>query len=282
MRHAIAVGLLTLIVVLPSRAADEDNWSSVKGKVVFDDSKLKIPQRVMPPGAKGANLPPCAAMDKDFLTEDWIVDPKTKAVKNVIVWLVPEPTAAEWKRLKSTGTDRLREFPSFKPAQIHPDLRKPAAKTHTIDQPCCRFIPHVLLAREGDNLDIKNSASFAHNAKWDSDKNGAFNESIKSDGGVFAVKGLKAERYPIKMQCFIHGWMFALVKVFDHPYFALTDEKGKFEIPKVPVGDLRIFVWHEEGVFTAMKEDRFGEPLTVKPKVTETRTFEVKIPETKK
>jgi hypothetical protein len=277
MRLALVFALWT--AALPARAADEDQWSAVKGKVVFDDSKQKIPQRVLPPAAKGANLPPCAATDNEFLTEDWIVDPKTKAVKNVIVWLAPEPTAAEWNRLKATGADRLKEFPSFKPDQIHPDLRKSVPKPHTIDQPCCRFIPHILLAREGDDLDIKNSAGFPHNAKWDSSNNGAFNEAIKPDGGTYTVKGLKAERYAMRLQCHVHPWMYAHVKVFDHPYFALTNDKGEFEIPKAPIGDYRIFVWHEEGVFTAMKEGRFGESLTVKPKVTETRTFEVKLPE---
>ena len=118
MRFVIAVGLFALVTALPCLAADEDAWSTVKGKVIFDDSKQKIPQRVIPPGAKGANLPPCAAKDPDFLTEEWIVDPKTKAVKNVIVWLTPEPTANDWKRLKATGPNRLKEFPSFKPAQV--------------------------------------------------------------------------------------------------------------------------------------------------------------------
>src|SRR5215212_4599139 len=121
MSRAIIVGLTALVSVAP--AAAQQQWSTVKGRVVFDDSKYKVPVRVVPPQAKGANLPPCAALDKDFLTEDWIVDPKTKGVKDAVVWLAPEPTAEEWKRLKATGKDRIREFPTFKPAQIHPDLR---------------------------------------------------------------------------------------------------------------------------------------------------------------
>ena len=81
----IAVAFL----VSPLAAVAQPQWSTVTGKVVFDDAKVKIPVRVFPPAAKGAALPPCAAKDKDFLTEDWIVDPKTKAVKDAVVWLAP-------------------------------------------------------------------------------------------------------------------------------------------------------------------------------------------------
>src|SRR5215208_4222053 len=129
--------VMSLLVALPGFG--QGQWSTVTGKVVFDDSTVKIPARVFPPAAKGANLPPCAALDKDFLTEDWIVDPKTKAVKDAVVWLAPEPTPDEWKRLKATGKERLREFPSFKAGQIHPALAKPANPAVEIDQPCCRF-----------------------------------------------------------------------------------------------------------------------------------------------
>src|SRR5215213_3824090 len=124
MSRSLLVGLFALVACVSQSAAQQ--WSTVKGRVVSDDTKHKIPARVVPPQAKGANLPPCAALDKDFLTEDWIVDPKTKGVKDAVVWLAPEPTAEEWKRLKATGKERLRDFPSFKAAQIHPDLRVPA------------------------------------------------------------------------------------------------------------------------------------------------------------
>jgi len=38
--------------------------------------------------------------------------------------------------------------------------------------------------------------------------------------------------------------MNADIRVFDHPYYALTDEDGKFEIPLAPAGDYRLKVEH--------------------------------------
>jgi plastocyanin len=266
-----APGLIVLIGALPCLGADEDKWSTVKGRVLFDDTKNPIPKRVIPPGAKGANLPPCAAQDKEFLTEDWIVDPKTKGVKNVMIWLGAELTEAELKARK----EKPQNLPPFPAARVHPDLAKAGPKTHSIDQPCCRFEPHVLIVRAGDHIEIKNSASFVHNAWWKSFSNGEFNETIRADGGNYTVKGVKPEKGLILIDCSIHPWMRAYVKVIEHPYFALTNEKGEFQIEKVPVGKCRIVVYHEDGLFTAAADGRSGEALDVKPKDNQTRDFKL-------
>lgn len=274
MRRLPIVCLLTVATALPARAADEDRWSTVKGKVVFDDTRHKIPARVFPPAAKGKPLPPCAAKDKEFLTEDWVVDPKTKAVRDAFVWLAPEPTADELKRLKSKGKDRLRDFPSFKPAQLHPDLKGVTQKTVEIDQPCCRFIPHALGVRVGQSVVVKNSANFAHNAHWLSGNNGESNPLLpEGKDAAFPVKAW--ERSEVKVICDIHPWMSATIRVFDHPYFAVTNAAGEYEIQKAPVGKYRIFVWHREGYYSGKDDGKFGYELTITPKMTEVKTYSV-------
>jgi len=276
----LAAAVIGLLVALP--AFGQAQWSTVKGKVVFDDSKVKVPVRGLPPAAKGANLPACAALDKDFLTEDWIVDPRTKAVKDAVVWLAPEPTAAEWKRLKSTGADRLRDFPSFKPADIHPALRAVPKNAVEIDQPCCRFIPRQTAVRVGQNLLIKNSAAFPHNAKYDTMNNGAGNPLIPA-GGQVAIPINQPERSAIKFDCSIHPWMSAYVRVFDHPYFAITDAKGEYTIKDAPVGKYRVFVWHAKGGFSGGNDGRFGNELTIAPDKTDVKDYAVtEQPESKK
>jgi hypothetical protein len=274
MRSLFAVAALTSLAALPSSAADEVQWSTVKGRVVFDDSKHKIPQRVFPPAAKGVALPPCAAMDKEFLTEAWIVNPKNKGVRDVFVWLMPEPSEDEWKRLKSKGPDRLRDFPTFKPEQIHPDLREIKQTKVEMDQPCCRFIPHVLGLRVGQTLVVKNSASFPHNANWQSDKNGKTNPLIAEGKQVeFPIK--EYERYEVKVTCNIHPWMSASIRIFDHPYYTTTNADGEYEIKLAPVGKYRIFIWHPEGAHAGKVAGRQGYELTTTPKVTEVKEYSV-------
>jgi hypothetical protein len=279
MRNPITLSLIVVTTSLPAFAADEDKWSTVKGKVVFDDSKHRIPLRVAPKVPNAAEAPACIAKDKEFLTEDWMVDPKTKAVKNAFVWLAPEPTADEWKRLKATGKERLRDFPSFKPEQLHPDLKELTKKTVEMDQPCCRFIPHVLAVRVGQTLVIKNSADFSHNAKYDTRNNGSDNPIIPA-GKKIEVPIKEPERFPVLIQCSMHPWMKAYVRVFDHPYFAITNENGDYEIAKAPAGKYRIFVWHAAGGASGGNDGRFGFELAVTPKATAVKTYSVTIDET--
>jgi hypothetical protein len=51
--------------------------------------------------------------------------------------------------------------------------------------------------------------------------------------------------------------MTAKVWVFDHPYFAVTNKDGEFEIPQVPKNvDLRLLIWHEATGFIDGKAGR--------------------------
>src|SRR5207245_5090260 len=50
----------------------------------------------------------------------------------------------------------------------------------------------------------------------------------------------------LNINCDIHKWMTAKVAVFDHPFYAVTDKDGNFEIKNAPAGaELTIHVWHE-------------------------------------
>lgn len=261
MRQLLAAAVVGCLSVGSARAADDEKWVTVKGQIVWDAAKGPAPKRTPIMATKDQAV---AAKDKDFNTEDYIIDAKTGGIKNVIVWLAPEPTAAELAKFKNKV---LKEFPSFKAGDIHPNLAKPDKKTVEIDQPCCRFIPHVLLTREGQEMVIKNSASVQHNAKWDSAKNGEFNPLIPAGGAFNLPAALVAEKGPITLSCSIHPWMKAWVRVFDHPYYALTDDKGNFEIKNAPklAGKLRLFIWQETGAFHNGAEGRFGQTLEVKP-----------------
>lgn len=255
-------GLMTLALVSTlsaSFAQAADDWVTVKGQIVWDANKGPVPKRAKIEATKDQEV---AAKDKEFLTEDWVVNAKTNGIKNVVVWLAPEPTAKQLADLKSK---KLKVFPSFDKGDISPAVAKPAKDVVEIDQPCCRFIPHVVAAQEGQKLLIKNSAPIPHNAKYVGNENGEGNPLIPA-GGQFQLKEpLVKEKYPIELSCSIHPWMKAYIRVFDHPYFAVTDADGNFEIKNAPVlkGQLRLFVWHESG-FSGGSSGALGTTIEVK------------------
>ena len=118
--------------------------------------------------------------------------------------------------------------------------------------------------REGQQLHVHNSAPIAHNVKWDGGrlKNPGSNVIIPANGNV-NIK-LNADKAPIAISCNIHPWMKGWVRVFDHPYFAVTDENGNFEIKNAPAGKLKMIIWQEDMGFKGGEAGKDGSPITVK------------------
>jgi hypothetical protein len=268
--------LLTLICTLPALAADEDRWVSVTGKIVWDAGKGAAPKRTPVIADKDAEV---CAKDKDFNTEKWVINPKTGGIKNVIVWLGPNLTAAQTKELETTGKVKL---PQFEKKDIQPARVKPTKPAVEIDQPCCRFIPHVLLMQEGQDLVIKNSSPTSHNARFEASESGiAFNQIIPQ-GKEVAVKGLRAERLPVELTCSMHSWMNARLAIFVHPYFAATADDGNFEIKDAPTmdGKLRLFAWHEAVGYLGGAPGRYGRPVAVKGPSTDLGSIKLEFQDT--
>jgi hypothetical protein len=49
----------------------------------------------------------------------------------------------------------------------------------------------------------------------------------------------------IKVTCDAHPWMTGWLVVTDHPFVAVTDERGAFKIDGVPPGSYQLQIWHE-------------------------------------
>ena len=67
--------------------------------------------------------------------------------------------------------------------------------------------------------------------------------------------------------------MNAEILVVSHPYYAVTDESGKFELTAVPPGQYEIVAWHEgwgvarqEASFDVLTERRIQRPVFTEPK----------------
>ena len=71
-----------------------------------------------------------------------------------------------------------------------------------------------------------------------------------------------ASKSPVAIGCPIHAAMAAWVYVFDHPYHAVTGERGEFRLPPVPPGRYTLHVRHPDGGLRRQQEVvvREGEP----------------------
>ena len=254
---AALVGVAGLVLALADPAAlagDNTGWGTLKGQVVY-----------------GGDVPEARPLDvnKDqnhclsqgpILSEEWVVNKNNKGVRWVFVALAP--------------TNRGGKLP------IHPNLQKIQNKTVSIDQPCCKFVPHCLGMREGQELEAKNSAPIAHNVHWTGHPlaTAGGNQLVPAKQSI-TIKDLKAHHIPIKINCDIHPWMSGYVQVFSHPYFAVTDEDGKFELKNAPAGAYRLVIWQEKIGWGPA--GRNGIPITIKAG-GDTDVGEIRIQEGKK
>src|SRR5262249_22162566 len=132
-----------------------------------------------------------------------------------------------------------------------------------MDQPCCMFEPRILALREGQILVAKNSGGVAHNTKIDGGVFCPNTNPLIPAGRSLEIEGWNATGLgAVPVSCSIHPWMKGYIRVFKHPYFAVTNEKGEFDIKNAPAGDYRLAIWHEWGFVSG---DQIGIPVSIKP-----------------
>jgi plastocyanin len=112
-----------------------------------------------------------------------------------------------------------------------------------VEQKDCVYAPHVIGARIGQTLQVRNDDITGHNVHSLSMAGNEFNTSQPTAGMVFEYR-LKAGEM-LHLKCDTHTWMSAYVAIVDNPYFAVTGTDGSFTIANVPVGTQTIKIWHE-------------------------------------
>jgi plastocyanin len=144
---------------------------------------------------------------------------------------VPAATLAPVSELRNVVV-YLKDAPARQLAPVHVEIRQ---RDET-------FVPRVVVVPVGSTVDFPNDDPIYHNVfSLSSARNfnlGRYPRG-KTKGVTFDKPGL------VRVFCDIHSHMSATVLVFNHPWFAMPDEDGHFQLPAVPPGDREITAWHE-------------------------------------
>lgn len=207
-----------LVLAVTQQSSLAQGYGHVTGQFVL---KGEIPDLgPIPVGEKDANV---CKVNPPLPNNRLIVDPKTKGIKNIVVYLKKAPE------------------------KIHPALRNSKDKEIVFDQKTCRFKPHVLLVRTDQTVVVKNDDPINHNTHTHTFRNQQENFLLKpNDREGVEVKCPQPEFLPMPVKCDLHPHMKAYWMILDHPYMAKTDSEGKFKIENLPAGDYDFTVWHEE------------------------------------
>jgi plastocyanin len=221
-----------------------EGWGTLKGTIVFGGPPPEA--KILQAQGKAEKDPDTCAKTAPIVSERLIVDSATKGVKNAFVYLI-------------------------RPSAVNPEAKKAAESAKPeFDQKGCVFHPHTLAVMVGETVKVKTSDGVPHNVNF---QLRALQENkVLAPGNTMDVTPSSPERSPGPVSCSIHPWMQAYWLVLDHPYFAITDEKGNFEIKNVPAGTQKVVVWQEAvGPVTASS----GEDVNIVPNGDTTKSFTI-------
>ena len=189
---------------------------SVKGRFVLDGTSPKLEPLV----AKGEPVRDAATCSASAVPNQTYVVSDKGGIANIVVYLKKAP----------------KDMPD--------DAAVPPSEPAVFDQKGCVFEPHVLAVQAGRPVTLKSSDPVAHNVRISFFNNPSVNQIIPGNGSIEKTFEL-GESAPSSVACDIHPYMIGYVMVTDHPYVAVTDADGNFEIKNLPEGEHEFRVWHE-------------------------------------
>jgi hypothetical protein len=213
-------------------SADDAAWTTLRGRIIVD-------------GDLPDSAPIDVTRDREYcgvfgLTDQsFVVHPGNRGLKNVAIFL-------------RTKTD----------LPIHPSYDQSRASPVKLDNIECQFVPRMELLRTGQTWQVSSSDPIPHNVAVYARRNDPFSQVIPQNKSLNKVFD-NAESVPVRIDCSIHAWMRAYIVITDHPYAAVTDANGYFEIAHVPRGIWTFRFWHERpGYLKTVKQS--DQALTLK------------------
>ncbi len=191
-----------------------------RGRVVLTGTPSKsLP--LAPLHAKGAGVKDAESCSLEAVPNEQLVVGEKNGVQNVFVYMTRAPKGVK-----------------LPPLPTEPII---------FDQVVCRFKPHCLVVATGQPVKVLNADAKPHNTHTYPVAQDGVN-SVVSGGereGKLEIVYNRPEKLPLAVKCDYHTWMVAYHLPLNHPFGAVTDENGEFEIPNLPAGEHTFVVWHE-------------------------------------
>jgi hypothetical protein len=112
----------------------------------------------------------------------------------------------------------------------------------SLDQKHCRYEPHILLVPQTAELAMRSSDAVLHTVHMD----GAASFNVPFPFPDRVITRNMNNPGIVNLRCNGgHVWMNAEMMVVSHPYYAVTDLNGMYELTDVPPGDYEVVAWHE-------------------------------------
>lgn len=238
----VGLGLLALAALAAAQSSYQAisvvNPGTITGKVTWSGPRPHIPSLTITKDA-----PICDPENQKTRDLERLVIGSEGGVANTVVFL--------------KNVTRGKEF----------DLQQPKPM---LDQTHCRYVPHILLVPEKATLQMRSSDATLHTIHMD----GAATYNLPFPFPNQVISRPMTTSGLVNLRCNGgHVWMNAEIFVAPNPYYAVTDEAGRFELTDVPPGEYEIVAWHEgwgvvgqETSFDVLTQRRVQRPVFTPPR----------------
>jgi hypothetical protein len=145
-------------------------------------------------------------------------------------------------------------------ADIKTGKTLPDAKRIDLSSEDCVLDPRVQAAVVGTTVNVTNDDKLLHKLVFTpiGTHDTLTVMPFFNTGQVVPSERLAKESGIIEVRCTLHPWTRAYIAVFDHPYFAVTGDDGKFTIDSLPPGTYKMMVWHEGAAQAVAQQIQVG------------------------
>lgn len=117
-----------------------------------------------------------------------------------------------------------------------------------IDNVDCKFVPLIGIAYVKSKYIVKNTDPILHNTSLGKLLKSGVRRTVYNLALPFKDQVIKKPNRVaglINIKCDAHPWMRSFIYSSRHPYVAITDASGNFEIKDLLPGKYKVKVWHE-------------------------------------
>jgi len=107
----------------------------------------------------------------------------------------------------------------------------------------CLPEPYVLGVMVNQKIRIRTADAPDNLHSLSSNSPNAFNYALMSKGDSRELS-FGVPELPVTLKCDVRNWAYSYIGVFDHPFFAVTDKDGSFQISGVPPGKYILEAFH--------------------------------------
>ena len=123
----------------------------------------------------------------------------------------------------------------------------PIEKRADLGSEDCGLDPSIVATTVGSTVNVYNDDAALHRFVFKGKPvDSAVTMPFFNTGQVVASERLTKRVGFVDVVCMRHPWMRATIAVFDQPYFAVTDESGRFSLDSVPPGSYTLMVWRPD------------------------------------